>query len=69
MLKARNICTRRVGFLNAVGSEALTEVVVKSSIFRDITPCSPLEVILQEIFRVKEWGKQESGMKQAARNA
>jgi hypothetical protein len=42
-----------------VGFEVLTVVVVKSTIFWDITPCSPLKInVLEEhvafIFRVEE---------------
>jgi hypothetical protein len=42
------------GFLWFVGSEALTAVVMKSTIFQDITPCSPLEVNRRfgEIYRL-----------------
>jgi hypothetical protein len=39
---------------NYVGYEVPTAVVMKSTIFWDITPCSPLKVNQHFIFRVEE---------------
>jgi hypothetical protein len=53
-----------------VGFEVLTAVVMKSPIFWDITPCSPLKVNrsskehVASIFRV-----EETGMKEVERSA
>jgi hypothetical protein len=53
-----------------VGSEILTAVVMKSSIFWDIMLCSPLKISLHfgatrsPIFRIDEWAKQDASMKQ-----
>jgi hypothetical protein len=53
---------------SSVGFEVLIAVVVKSTIFWDMTPCSPLIVSVSEeyiasIFRVKEYTKQEASLK------
>jgi hypothetical protein len=47
-------------FMYCVGFEVLTDEIVKSSVFSDITPCSPLkstdvsEDYIALIFRVEE---------------
>jgi hypothetical protein len=38
------ICSHILNFLRSVGFEVLTAVVMKKSIFWDITPCSPLQM-------------------------
>jgi hypothetical protein len=50
-----------------VGFEVLTAVVMKSTIFWDITPCSPLSANRRfGGIRVEERAKQETSMKQIA---
>jgi hypothetical protein len=56
--------------INVVGSEVLTETVMKSSIFWDITPSSPLKVNgmydviyhKMKLFRWKGYAALESGI-------
>jgi hypothetical protein len=56
----------QINFYN-VGFEVLTAVVMKSSVFWDITPCSPSkanqcsEEHVASIFRVEEYVEQETG--------
>jgi hypothetical protein len=38
------LCVPNVETMSVLGFEVLTAVVMKNSIFRDITPCSPLKV-------------------------
>jgi hypothetical protein len=57
------------------GFEVLTAGVMRSYVFWDITPCSPLEVSnvseenVASIFRVEECVKQESTIKELVRRA